>query len=155
VVTGEYVLCRGVNANAYHNLVPVKLECPLATVSAAVAVVDELPVDGVDFLLGNDLAGAQVFPPPVIVSERALTAPDTESPLEEDGELFPVCAVTRSMSQLAARKDLRETRQVASAVEAAPVALEEPWRGACRVKPGRLTQGSWASPQCLLRWGVP
>ena len=57
VATGEYVLCRGVNPNAYHDLVPLKVDCPLVTVSAAVAVADELPVEGVDFLLGKYVAG--------------------------------------------------------------------------------------------------
>lgn len=55
----------------------------------------QLPVDGVDFILGNDLAGGHVFPYP-IVSARLDTVSGlaTMSPV-----LFPACAVTRSQSQ--------------------------------------------------------
>lgn len=67
---GDFVLGRWVNANKLHYYVPVKPEYPLATVSTQVAVAEALPVKGVDFLLGNDIAGTWVFPPSLVVSER-------------------------------------------------------------------------------------
>ena len=51
----------------YYDYVHVELACPRVTAAAQVAVADTLPVDGVEFLLGNDLAGARVFPSPVLV----------------------------------------------------------------------------------------
>ena len=38
----------------------VALSCPLVTTTAQVALAEELPMAGVDFLLGNDLAGGRV-----------------------------------------------------------------------------------------------
>ncbi|XP_068206298.1 uncharacterized protein [Palaemon carinicauda] len=57
-----------------------------------VGVVDELPIRGVDFLMGNDLAGGKVVPSPVIVD-----TPLEVSPVE-DPVLYPSCVVQRSRS---------------------------------------------------------
>ncbi|KAK3888143.1 hypothetical protein Pcinc_007788 [Petrolisthes cinctipes] len=46
----------------YHDLVPVTLRYPLVEATAEVAIVDELPVKGEDFLLGCDLVGNTSFP---------------------------------------------------------------------------------------------
>ena len=51
------VLCRGINAINRFITTTLRLRCPLVDAEARVAVMDELPVPGVDFLLGNDLAG--------------------------------------------------------------------------------------------------
>lgn len=61
VSTGIYVLCRGINSVDYYNYVQVELACPIMSAPAQVA----LPVEGVDFFWGNDLAEAKVFPSPV------------------------------------------------------------------------------------------
>ncbi|KAG7154267.1 hypothetical protein Hamer_G026308, partial [Homarus americanus] len=67
---------------------------------ANVACVHELPVAGVDLILGNDLAGGQmgnVTPPPVLRERPESTAKLQQ--LEDDMPgVFPLCAVTRSMS---------------------------------------------------------
>ena len=107
VHTGEYVVCQGVHSDACHDLVPMTLECPLVSAAGKVAVLDKLPVDGVDFLLGADLAGDRVFPPPVVVSERAGVDPETAGfpEVEQESALYPVCAVTRSMAQVAQLDD--------------------------------------------------
>ncbi|WP_435325962.1 hypothetical protein, partial [Klebsiella pneumoniae] len=109
IVSKEYISSKGVFNDQFLPLVSVMLECPLVTVQAEVAIVDQLPVDGVDFLLGNDLAGGKVFPsppPPVVAAEECY--PDTGSDgLECDMEdLYPVCAVTRSMSRMS-KEDVR------------------------------------------------
>ena len=68
--------------------------------AAQVAVADMLPVDGVDFLLGNDLAGARVFPSSVPVVEApagGVVAPS-----------YPICAVTRSMASSARTVDVSQ-----------------------------------------------
>ncbi|KAG7157802.1 hypothetical protein Hamer_G026157, partial [Homarus americanus] len=67
---------------------------------ANVAFVHELPVAGVDLILGNDLAGGQmgnVTPPPVLREKPESTAELQQ--LEDDMPgVSPLCAVTRSMS---------------------------------------------------------
>ncbi|KAG7175293.1 hypothetical protein Hamer_G001346, partial [Homarus americanus] len=67
---------------------------------ANVACMHELPAAGVDLVLCNDLAGGQmgnVTPPPVLQGRPESTA---ELQQLEDGMpgVFPLCAVTRSMS---------------------------------------------------------
>ena len=114
IVSKEYISCKGVFNDQFLPLVSVMLECPLVTVQAEVAIVDQLPVDGVDFLLGNDLAGGKVFPsppPPVVAAEECY--PDTGSDgLECDMEdLYPVCAVTRSMSRMSKEDESVEEEQ--------------------------------------------
>ena len=42
-------------------------------------VVESLPVPGVDLLLGNDIAGAKVFPHPIATSEP-VGVPETLGP---------------------------------------------------------------------------
>lgn len=41
----------------------VKQSCPLVTNTAQVAVMDDLPVAGIDFLVGNDLASGRALEP--------------------------------------------------------------------------------------------
>ncbi|KAG7168289.1 hypothetical protein Hamer_G028112, partial [Homarus americanus] len=67
---------------------------------ANVACVHELPVAGVDLILGNDLAGGQmgnVTPPPVL-RERPESTAELQQLEDDMPGVFPLCAVTRSMS---------------------------------------------------------
>ncbi|KAG7166459.1 hypothetical protein Hamer_G005566, partial [Homarus americanus] len=67
---------------------------------ANVACVHELPVAGVDLILGNDLAGGQmgnVTPPPVL-RERPESTTELQQLEDDMPGVFPLCAVTRSMS---------------------------------------------------------
>ena len=63
MATTEAVLCRGLNTVEEYGTAEVTLSCPLITTTACVVVADDLPVAGVDFLLGNDLAGGKVWVP--------------------------------------------------------------------------------------------
>ena len=65
------------NLKEYYDCVPAELACPIVTAAAHVAMVDVLPVDRVDFLLGNDLSGIRVFSssmPSVAVPEETFEA---------------------------------------------------------------------------------
>ncbi|KAG7156367.1 hypothetical protein Hamer_G006105, partial [Homarus americanus] len=67
---------------------------------ANVACVHELPVVGVDLILGNDLVGGQmgnVTPPPVL-RERPEPTAELQQLKDDMPCVFPLCAVTRSMS---------------------------------------------------------
>ncbi|KAK3881589.1 hypothetical protein Pcinc_013971 [Petrolisthes cinctipes] len=64
-------------------------------------VLPELPVRGVDLILGNDLAGGNMghpFSPPVL-SERPQTSTELQQLETQEPHLFPLCAVTRSMAK--------------------------------------------------------
>ncbi len=91
VVRGFGMGC--VNVPLHH----VFLKSDLVTGLVTLGVCLQLPVDGVDLILGNDLAGGQVFPRPLVVHEPSTTA---ISELDTQfASVFPVCAVTRAQSQ--------------------------------------------------------
>ena len=72
----------------------VNLKCDLFTGPVDVGVVPSLPIKGVRFLLGNDVAGGKVSASP-IVSGEPVDEPEIHSLEEEFPEIFPECAVTR------------------------------------------------------------
>lgn len=82
-------------------LVTIHLESELFSGPALVGVVDQLPVPGVQLLLGNDLAGGKMGSLPVL-SEVPVESEETGKLEEEVPDVFPVCAITRSMT---ARKE--------------------------------------------------
>lgn len=53
---------------------------------------EQLSFEGVGFKLGNDLAGGQVFPRPIVGNDSK--ADDTSSLSQKFPSTFPVCAVT-------------------------------------------------------------
>ena len=75
----------------------VVLESNLVNGPVVVAVVPSLPVDGIDFVLGNDLAGTQVCVTPVVSTEPC-EVPETLALEQEHPEVFTACVVTRSQS---------------------------------------------------------
>ena len=73
----------------------VHVKSGLVTVFFPVAVRPGFPVDGVDFIMGNDIAGGRVYPVLEVVN-----TPVPENVCEElvknHPDVFPVCAVTRA-----------------------------------------------------------
>ena len=94
----ECVLIRGVAGFNTYPRVRVDISCDLVKATVDVGVVESLPAPGVTLLLGNDVAGAKVFPNPVL-SEVPVTIPATVNIEKQHPEVFHVCAVTRSMSR--------------------------------------------------------
>ncbi|XP_073721213.1 uncharacterized protein [Misgurnus anguillicaudatus] len=95
---GSEVLVKGFGADylsmPLHN---IHLQSDLITGDVVVALCSQIPIDGVSFILGNDLAGGKVLPAPEV----------TVTPYKSDGpdqlelvypETFPVCVTTRAMS---------------------------------------------------------
>ena len=63
-----------------------------------VALCSHIPIDGVSFVLGNDLAGGRVLVTPKVTSIPQIA--DVPDKLEKMyPNTFPVCAVTRAMSR--------------------------------------------------------
>ncbi|KAK3893335.1 hypothetical protein Pcinc_002889 [Petrolisthes cinctipes] len=92
------VVLQGVGGFITVPLTFVQLDCDLVSGKVRVGLVDELPVSGVELLLGNDLAGGQVSPLPVL-SNVPVNIGDTEKLERENPDLFPSCAVTRAMAK--------------------------------------------------------
>ena len=95
------VLIQGVELNAI--LVPLHKVYPhsnLVTGPVTVGVLPTLPVRGVSFILGNDLAGGKVKPDLCVVNNL-----DPSATKEVDGDdvavVFPACVVTRAAAQRA------------------------------------------------------
>ena len=90
--TGEKVIVKDLSGSGPMPLANVYIDSDLIKGFARVGVIEKpLPVKGISFLLGNDLAGTLIVPCPVVTSE-----PVVESC---DNELYPVCAVTRAQSK--------------------------------------------------------
>lgn len=71
-----------------------------------------LPVDGVDVILGNDLAGAGVWkdgPPLLVVTETPECTKSSDECAKQYPKVFPVCAVTRAQSRASS-----ETKELVS-----------------------------------------
>ena len=96
---GANVIIRGVECG--YVSVPLHKICiksDLVSGEVTVGVRPTLPVKGVSFLLGNDLAGDKVVVNPVVVNEPC-TFDNTEQLQKEIPNIFPACAVTRAMSK--------------------------------------------------------
>lgn len=94
--TGMEVLVRGIELGCVKLPIhSVYLKTDLVTGMVNVGVCEKLPVDGVDVILGNDLAGGKVFPSPIVT-----TIPVCDSKISlQYPDVFPVCAVTRSQTR--------------------------------------------------------
>ncbi len=77
--------------------VPLHTVCLKSDIVVSLAVHPQLPVEGVDLILGNDLAGGTVFPRPV-VSYKPSTTNKTDL-AENFPSAFPACAVTSAQSK--------------------------------------------------------
>ena len=106
--TGKFVVLSTLWGQNSAPLINVTLDTTCYSGHATIAEVPELPVPNVDILLGNDLAGSNInsiFPAPILQEQ-----PDASAELlslEEDlPEVFPLCAVTRSMTQAMTQADV-------------------------------------------------
>ncbi|XDV36854.1 hypothetical protein PO909_006570 [Leuciscus waleckii] len=76
----------------------VHLQSELCTGLVRIAVCPSLPVKGVDFILGNDLAGGKVMSVIEVVEEPNAFC-ELEGLSETYYDVFPACAVTRAQSR--------------------------------------------------------
>ena len=98
---GESVLLQGVECDIVNvPLHRVFLTSDLVSGPVTVGVRTSLPIDGVHFLMGNDLAEGKVVPSPVVTDKPKID--EVIDPiLEEMPDLYASCAVTRAMTQKA------------------------------------------------------
>ena len=95
----QKVYVRGVEGGSVR--VPlhiVELESDLVSGSVVAGVLPTLPVEGVTLLLGNDIAGEKVLSH-IVTSRTPVVDDATEKLVQEMPDVFPSCAVTRSMTR--------------------------------------------------------
>ncbi len=96
--TGFDVLVRGIEMSCINvPLHMVHLKSDLVCGAVKLGVRKQLPVEGIDLIIGNDLAGGEVFPTPIVTHipvVKELTNLATLYP-----SAFPACAVTRAQAQ--------------------------------------------------------
>ncbi|KAJ8050209.1 hypothetical protein HOLleu_03318 [Holothuria leucospilota] len=103
--TGANVLLQGVECGFISvPLHKINLKSDLVSGSVIVGARPTLPVKGVSLLLGNDLAGGKVVAN-AILTDKPCDCNNTEQLEKEFQNLFPACAVTRTMSQKLAMDD--------------------------------------------------
>ncbi len=100
--TGNRVLIQGVGLQTLsvplHN---VFLQSDLVNRSVVMGVRPSLPVEGVSFILGNNLAGDRVWrdvPSPPVVTTCPTSLGDMDIS-QQYPEVFVTCALTRAMSK--------------------------------------------------------
>lgn len=105
---GSEAKVNGLVAGASIPLHYIWLKSAFVNGRVLVGVSDRLPIDGVDMLLGNDLAGSVVVPElqkvdnPLLEEAEGepLVVPGLEGENDDvkDEDIFPICAVTRAMA---------------------------------------------------------
>ncbi|XP_069976068.1 uncharacterized protein [Penaeus vannamei] len=89
----------------------VHLKCDYIDMDIIVGVVSKFPLEGVSFILANDLAKEKVFCG--INNPIVLSAPDLDcsSVQLDESEMYPACAVTRAMRRVVEMSREDEKRQ--------------------------------------------
>ncbi|KAJ8346475.1 hypothetical protein SKAU_G00278760 [Synaphobranchus kaupii] len=99
--TGDSVLVRGIGSTQLN--VPlhcVNLESDLVRGEVVVGVLSVLHVEGVDVILGNDLAGALVWgDASVVVTPKPTSSGELDDLAKRYPSVFPACAITRAMAK--------------------------------------------------------
>ncbi|KAI2660984.1 Retrovirus-related Pol polyprotein [Labeo rohita] len=96
---GSSVMVQGIEMGCVKvPLHRVHLQSELCTGFVRVAVRPSLPVKGVDFILGNDLAGGKIMPVLEVVDKPDVSC-QSEDLSDSYPDVFPVCAVTRARSR--------------------------------------------------------
>ena len=106
------VLIKGVEGGYLKiPLETIHLESVFRTGPVTVGIVPSLPVEGVTFLLGNDIAGTRVQGNPcaqVTNAPHSHSSVDTERLLDQYPRIFPACVTTRSMARASQNEDTVE-----------------------------------------------
>ncbi|XP_067265883.1 uncharacterized protein [Chanodichthys erythropterus] len=98
---GSSVLIRGIELGCVKvPLHSVYLQSDLFTGVVKLGVRSQLPIEGVDLILGNDVAGGKVFPEPIVVDKPDVSGLCEQVDVSQQfPSVFPACAVTRAQSR--------------------------------------------------------
>ncbi|XP_069973541.1 uncharacterized protein [Penaeus vannamei] len=108
--TGKYVVVEGFGGCVTVPLCKLYLRTDLVSGPVVVGVHDSLPIKGVSFLMGNDIAGIRLLPNPVVCPSPVAYDPAVDVARINPG-LFPACAVTRSQAKKLPRLSDRRVGQ--------------------------------------------
>ena len=129
-----HIKVKGAFANKMKDLKQILLNSDLISGQCTVAMVDELPIGGVDLLLGNDLVGGKVWVKPQDPTKESNDPRRTE--LERSvPTAFPSCVGTRNQlrDQYTPSTDCGELLNTSSptteVTHTASHLLENPWEG--------------------------
>ncbi|CAB3995072.1 Transposon Ty3-I Gag-Pol poly [Paramuricea clavata] len=99
--SGNNVLIKGVHSSDYSSvpLHNIRLHSDLVSGDVSIGIIDTLPFDGIQLLLGNDLAGEKVTVNPIVTNKPMKPCSTSISDVieQEIPNLYPSCAVTRAM----------------------------------------------------------
>ena len=96
-LTGEKVFVKDLSNTTSIPLAEIYLNCPLVNGKVTVGIWDaDMPVEGVNLLLGNDLAGSLTVPNLLVSCNPVLDF--TQMPVESEPSIFPDTVVTRSQT---------------------------------------------------------
>ena len=107
---GDSVLIKGVGGD--YKPVPLQkvyLKSDLVTGPVEVGIVSEIPVEGVDLVLGNDLAGDRVKADPHMCKGPSIEKEDSDKKSQDDQGTDQACVVTRS-KKLKAKQETSEEK---------------------------------------------
>lgn len=94
--TGEKVLVKDLTSKISYKLANIFLSSDFVSGEVKIAVTDQVfPIEGVNLILGHDLAGKLVYPTINVVTKPLPYSPTKELD-QKQPHIFPVCAVTRS-----------------------------------------------------------
>ena len=121
--TGDHIICRGLGDQRISvPMVSLYLHCKFFKGKCALGVVDTLPVQSAQLLVGNDVAHGSSPGTPVLCNQIVplLTPVDAW-----EAEIFPACAVTRSQSKGETSVKKKPDRSEDALVSSAPVPLDK------------------------------
>lgn len=96
---GADVLAWGVKMGVMRvPLHTVQLSSQFVSGEVKLGVQPQLPVEGIDIILGNDLAGCKVFPLPEVVEIPIADTSASDVATPNCVSLFPACALTRAQA---------------------------------------------------------
>ena len=108
-VTRIQVLIQGVELGIVRvPLHSIHLQSDLISGDVVVGLRPTLPMEGVSFILGNDLAGDKVIPELQVVTDPEVME-EVDCDVETTSHVFPSCAVTRAMAREMAQKDCEDS----------------------------------------------
>uniref|UniRef100_UPI00358E2DF5 RNA binding motif protein, X-linked-like-1 n=1 Tax=Myxine glutinosa TaxID=7769 RepID=UPI00358E2DF5 len=119
--TGVSVLLQGVGGYVKAPLHVIHLKSDLVSGPVTVGLQATLPVKGISFVIGNDLAGGQVSGNPMLVEKPSMENNTAQLEQEILG-IFPSCAATRAMG----RKHSEEKEKVLTSRFAQALLVEYP-----------------------------
>lgn len=77
----------------------VNIKSDLVSGPVKIAVRPQLPIRGIELILGNDLAGEKVLPLPEVINDPIYELQNSKDLASEFPSVFPACAVTRAQAR--------------------------------------------------------